>query len=501
MLTLTTITLLATCSLAQPALSAHPQQETQTAFLEASGEARLAPSLETVDAQGISTDLHFLASDELQGRDSPSEGLRVAARYIRSRLQRLKFEPGAAEGYFYEYSLPYVSIREPDSHAKVELTEGPRRLEPGVDYFFHPYTLRNGEASGEVVFCGRGETSDFTEAEVSDRWALVYDSDLRWRKRQMDAAQAGAVGLLIMPAPDYEGEPYSAKYGHWMERMREKRISRGRRPSGRSLQTNYVTQAVAQMLFGAEEAPPVGTLLPVRFHEERHVTGGDDKITLENVCGFWPGQDPELSREVIIISAHYDHVGVGSDGEVYNGADDNGSGTCSLLALADALKAYGPMSRSVLLMWVSAEEKGLLGSKAWCKDPWLPEGCSPIANVNIDMIGRNAPDQLLITPTQERPEYNGLVRLAERAAPLEGFPQLKSCDDYWGRSDHKNFANILNIPVAFLFSDVHEDYHQPSDTPDKVDCDKIRRATRLVLRMLDGMQDPDMDLNAESFPR
>jgi Zn-dependent M28 family amino/carboxypeptidase len=215
----------------------------------------------------------------------------------------------------------------------------------------------------------------------------------------------------------------------------------------------------------------------------------------ENVCGFFPGSDPVLAREVIVVSAHYDHVGYGGTGQIHNGADDNGSGTCGLMALAEALTVHGRMRRSILLMWVSGEEKGLWGSKAWTENPYLPEGCKAIANINIDMIGRNEPDKLMITPTAALGEsYNGLVRLAEKVAPLEGFPRLLSCDTYWERSDHVNFARNLKIPVAFLFSDIHEDYHKPTDDPEKIDCDKIRRVVRTVLRMLDGLQDEKLDL-------
>jgi Zn-dependent M28 family amino/carboxypeptidase len=162
------------------------------------------------------------------------------------------------------------------------------------------------------------------------------------------------------------------------------------------------------------------------------------------------------------------------------------------MAIAEALTAYGPMRRSVLLLWVSGEEKGLLGSKAWTLDPTLPEGMRAVCNLNIDMIGRNPSDYLLITPTRQHPAYNGLTRMAERHAPLEGFPRLGGCDEYWRRSDHMNFSDQLGVPVAFLFSDVHEDYHQPSDTWDKIDFDKIRRVSRLVVRMLDALQGMDL---------
>ena len=222
-------------------------------------------------------------------------------------------------------------------------------------------------------------------------------------------------------------------------------------------------------------------------------TAGGETFEAENVCGWWPGSDPVLRKEAIVISAHYDHVGT-RDRQIYNGADDNASGSAGLLALAEGLAAYGPMRRSVLLLWVSGEEKGLLGSDAWARSPWLPGQSRAVANVNIDMIGRNAPDKLLITPTAALPQHNGLVRLADRLAPDEGFGPLGSCDEYWFRSDHASFSQHLEIPVTFLFADVHEDYHEPTDTADKVDFDKIRRVMRLVLAMLDGLQGDSLDI-------
>jgi Zn-dependent M28 family amino/carboxypeptidase len=223
------------------------------------------------------------------------------------------------------------------------------------------------------------------------------------------------------------------------------------------------------------------------------VRTGSGEFALENVCALWPGNDPKLAHEVVIVSAHYDHVGL-EGGKVHPGADDNGSGSMGLLALAEALVEYGPLRRSVLLLWVSGEEKGLWGSAAWTKAPTLSEGQRAICNLNIDMIGRNAPDYLLITPTRKLPHFNGLTRLAEELAPLEGFPRLGSADDYWERSDHRNFAVNLGIPVAFLFSDVHADYHRPTDTVEKIDNDKVRRVARLVLRMLDALQEDELKL-------
>ena len=340
------LVLLASAALGSLAYALAPQgplgdERARAASARNESEA-LVRALDSIQAGNIRADLHFIASDEMGGRDTPSSGLRKAARYIRARLQRLRFRPaGDAGSFFHEYELE----------------------EPGS-----PEDGENEEEEG-----------------------------------------------------------------------------------------------------GEEEGP----------------------VIVENVCGLWPGSDPVLSQEVLIVSAHYDHVGTHDD-VIYNGADDNGSGTCGLLAIAEALAAHGPLKRSVLLLWVSGEEKGLLGSAAWTKDPTLPEGLEPVADLNIDMIGRNAPDYLLITPSRDHTAYNGLTRMAEEHAPLEGFSELGSCDDYWYRSDHINFDQQLEIPVAFLFSDIHEDYHQPTDTVEKIDYDKIRRVSRLVVRMLDALQGMDL---------
>ena len=120
------------------------------------------------------------------------------------------------------------------------------------------------------------------------------------------------------------------------------------------------------------------------------------------------------------------------------------------------------------------------------------EGMRAVANLNIDMIGRNAPDSLLITPTREHTAYDFLTEIAEACAPLEGFPELGNADAYWSRSDHANFSRNLGIPVAFLFTDVHDDYHRPTDTVEKIDYDKMRRVTRMVMRMLAALQGDEL---------
>jgi Zn-dependent M28 family amino/carboxypeptidase len=116
-----------------------------------------------------------------------------------------------------------------------------------------------------------------------------------------------------------------------------------------------------------------------------------------------------------------------------------------------------------------------------------------VANINIDMIGRNPPDKLLLTPTSNHKAYNGMAKIAEQCAAKEGFPQLGSADSFWNRSDHINFSK-MGLPTAFLFSGIHEDYHKETDTIEKIDFDKIRRITRIVVRMLAELQTDELNL-------
>jgi hypothetical protein len=493
------LALLATLApLAPCALIAAPLHPTPATRPDASLEAALA----TVTADKVSADLHFIASDDLGGRDTPSDGLRVAARFIRARLQRLGWHPGAQDGYFFTYKLANQQIDEAGTSASVARDGQRVDLKFGSDYFFHYSGVTTAETSGGVLFCEDGQAAQFEGRDLNGKWALCFDSGserVSSRSRQTAAKKAGAVGVIVTPGPDYKDQDYEVRYADYAARARRPSV-RPPAPNERwepPFPTVYLTAKAAERVFalaraGTPDAPlKPGQELSVVFTDKRREVGEGGMIEVENVCGWWPGSDPELRREVMIVSAHYDHVGTDKNGVVFNGADDNGSGTCGLLAIAEALSLRGPLARSVMLIWVSGEEKGLWGSEAWTRNPWLPDGASPVCDINIDMIGRNAPDKLLITPTRDRKEdFNGLVKLAEELAPLEGFPKLGSCDEYWYRSDHMNFAKHLKIPVTFLFSDVHEDYHKSTDDPDKIDYDKIRRVVRLVLRMLDGMAQP-----------
>ena len=211
----------------------------------------------------------------------------------------------------------------------------------------------------------------------------------------------------------------------------------------------------------------------------------------ENVVAFLKGS--EKPDEILVISSHYDHVGVNDKGEVYNGADDDGSGTVGILEIAEAfVKAskdgYTP-KRSILFLNVTGEEKGLVGSKYYTDEPIFPLA-NTVANLNIDMIGR-------IDPAHEGDEnYVYLIGSDKLSTDLHNLSEevnkkyinldldYKYNDEndpnrFYYRSDHYNFAKN-NIPIIFYFNGTHADYHRVTDTPDKIEYDLLAKRAKLV---------------------
>lgn len=211
----------------------------------------------------------------------------------------------------------------------------------------------------------------------------------------------------------------------------------------------------------------------------------------ENVLAFIEGS--EMPEEVLVISAHLDHVGMDKDGNVYNGADDDGSGTVALLEIAEAFKkakdaGVGP-KRSILLLHVTGEEKGLYGSKYYTEHPVYPLE-NTIANLNIDMIGRNDDDHIndndyvyLIGSkmlSQELHEVSAAINKKYFNMNLDyRYDAPNDPNKFYYRSDHYNFAKN-NVPVIFYFNGVHQDYHRITDTPDKINYPLLTKRTRLI---------------------
>jgi Zn-dependent M28 family amino/carboxypeptidase len=190
-----------------------------------------------------------------------------------------------------------------------------------------------------------------------------------------------------------------------------------------------------------------------------------------NVVGVIEGNDPKLKSEYIVIGAHYDHLGRGgssslapNSSDVHHGADDNASGTAGMLELARIFsRQRGQLRRSLVFIAFSAEESGLIGSKAYVKNPGAPLA-DTVAMLNMDMIGRMKGNMLTVGGVGTSPEFRKLV---ESLNPASGGFALRLSEDGFGPSDHSSFY-AKQIPVLFFFSGTHEDYHKPSDTADKI---------------------------------
>ena len=240
-----------------------------------------------------------------------------------------------------------------------------------------------------------------------------------------------------------------------------------------------------------------------KVKSERHICKCDDcdlaffkrifksnqTIRGENVLGYIEGSD--LKEELLIITAHYDHLGK-HDSLIFNGADDDASGVSAALEIAEAFmlakkEGNGPR-RSILIMPVSGEEKGLLGSRYYTDNPIYPLE-NTVANLNIDMIGRlddwhdNGNYVYLIGSDRLSYDLHNLnEKINDEYIEIDLDYRFNDKDDpnrYYYRSDHYNFAKN-DIPVIFYFNGVHEDYHKPSDTIEKIDFDKINTITRLI---------------------
>jgi hypothetical protein len=226
-----------------------------------------------------------------------------------------------------------------------------------------------------------------------------------------------------------------------------------------------------------------------------------------NVVGLLEGSDPALKGEFVVFSAHMDHVGVGApvNGDsIYNGADDNASGTAAVLALAEAFaRGKERPRRSLIFLSVSGEERGLWGSAYFASHPPVPID-SIVAALNIDMIGRNWRDTIVAIGK----EHSDLGAKVDSVAAQLPELRMSPIDDPWPneqfyfRSDHYNFAR-RGVPVLFFFSGVHGDYHAPDDEPDKIDFEKETRVVRLLYNF--GMHIANADArptwNPESYRR
>jgi hypothetical protein len=476
-----------------------------------------------ITAEGLKKHLYILASDEYEGRETGTTGQRKAAGYISSYFYELGL-PAIGESNTYYQQIAYTA----ENWDQINLAVNKKGFRHLWDYVSFPATNADADTRefSEVVFLGYGiddnRYSDYKDVDVKGKIVLAYMGEpmredsvywitgsrqmtewsADWRLKLKAARKWGAAGILLI-----DGQ-IQQTIGEQRRKLLSPgfRIGRGEEPEKHYANNAFISPGIAQEIMGKRLKKVVkardrisATGKPQSVVLKTNLVLTQDKRTRqiigENVLGYIEGSDPKLKDELIIVTAHFDHLGKkGKD--IYRGADDNASGTSTVMEIARALaqakeQGHGPR-RSVLCMLVSGEEKGLLGSKYYVENPIFPLE-NTVANVNVDMIGRtdekyaDNPRYIYVIGSDrlssELHEIN--ERMNEQYVNIALDYTYNDPNDpnrYYERSDHYNFAE-RGIPAIFYFSGEHEDYHQPTDTADKILFDKMEEVGRLIFHV------------------
>ncbi|MFL6467430.1 MAG: M28 family peptidase [Pyrinomonadaceae bacterium] len=480
---------------------------------------------EGVTAEQLSNYLYFVASDAMGGRDTPSQGLDVTAEFIRMNLQKWGFKPAGDEGTFFQrIALGSETV----DTAKTTFSIGGTAYKLGDDFV---RITGSGSADGKLVFGGSGwmvkaknldglsgidvtgKIVVFAPTSFSPRFPVpqpsgVTQEDLKgtrgidWADPIANATAKGAKAVIIIAPPATQSNwgrirGLGGRGNLYPEKLRPTTAA------GPSIPVLLVSQPVGDAIFASESGDRASsTVFSMAKNATTNVAVNKDTVWTQNVVAVWEGSDPILKNEMVAIGAHYDHVGTnlnapGSD-KIWNGADDDGSGTVAVLSIAEALsKAQSRPKRSVLFVWHCGEEKGLWGSDYFNRFPTV-DIKNVIAQLNIDMIGRSkkdgdtnpknknltGPNAIYVIGSEMMSSTLGAITKGANSSYLNltydyKYDDPKDTNRFFFRSDHFHYAQN-GIPITFWFDGEHEDYHQPGDSPDKIDYDKMEKISRTI---------------------
>ncbi|UII33497.1 M28 family peptidase [Fulvivirga ulvae] len=450
---------------------------------------------ETITKDDLYDYLSILASDALEGRETGERGQKMAAAFIRDHFEEIGLQPPVKEGEKMSYYQPVELYKNTPGEIYVKVKNN--RYDNFKQVVFYGSADTGKEVSTEIVFAGNGTPSDYEQVDVKDKAVLVLVNNIQASQGAIEAAtKNGATTVFIASATtDEEFAGLASQFKGWLsggsltlEKPKNDGMGSG---------VFFVSPTVINDIFNTplsklkEIAENPDKLKKVKTSKAAFKTEQKtEMVNTENVLGYLEGTDKK--DELVVITAHYDHIGRQGD-KINNGADDDGSGTSAVMELAEAFvkakeEGNGPR-RSMLFMLVTGEEKGLLGSAYYAAHPVFPLE-NTIVDLNIDMIGRIDPEH------KDNPNYVYLVgsnRLSTELHEIsekvnETYTQFdldytyndeNHPDRIYYRSDHWNFAKN-NVPIIFYFNGVHEDYHQPSDTIDKINFEMLTKRSKLV---------------------
>lgn len=510
------------------AMACHTSQNT------GSGVVKKAPKVveytptsfaESITETDLKKHLYTYASDAFEGRETGQPGQKKAIEYLQSEYERMDVSAARNNGdYFQEVSLEISQV--PSGSLTIN----------GKKYLLGEHFLTFAKAEGKfdnIVYAAYGiedgTYSDYKGLDVSDKLVLIKSGEPQnadgtytlsgsivkstWSnmseslgKRVEIALKKGAKGVL------YFDEGNFARFKSRFEYMKTNDSGRMQLAADDNgtffnfIIDSTLANAVLPNITTDSEPKELSVAVAINIKSE------NKKIESENVVAFIKGAvKPD---EYLVISSHLDHIGITADGEINNGADDDGSGTVAVLEIAEAFKkaveAGQRPKRSIVFLHVTGEEKGLLGSRYYTDiDPIFPLE-KTVANLNIDMIGRIDPKR-----TGER-NYIYLIGSDKLSTDLHQlsesvnnehtqidldytFNDENDPNRFYYRSDHYNFAKN-NIPIIFYFNGTHEDYHRPGDTPDKINYDLLENRARLIFYTAWEIANRDQRLMVDKIP-
>jgi len=539
---LSTVLVLIT-ALAIPLPASYAQRKNQPAKAALASIASQR-GVDTITAAELKDYLSFIASDEMEGRDTPSRGLDTTAKFLAMNLSRWGFKPAGDDGSFFQRIALRRDYLE-KAETRVQLND--QTLILGEDYI--PYS-RPANISASLVFAGSGwfvkskNIDAYKGIDAKGKIAIVFSppdglprgitrADLIGKRGEdyMTASEyaqkQGAVGLVIIP--DFQ---YLANWDRNRTRLTERgliRVEKFQTSPVPLVSSNPLTDLgllpeivaaprLANALFQGERQSATAIFdsiysgkVPDSFelNPEKQLSLTikikSEALATQNVVAVFEGSDSVLKDEYVALGAHYDHVGIGlpvNGDAIYNGADDDGSGTTALLTMAEALaKAPKRPKRSVLFVWHAGEEKGLWGSRYFTNYPTVPLE-KIVTQINIDMIGRSKKegDTNIRNADLSGPNEVYVIGSKMMSTELGELTEIVNKDylnitfnyryddptdpnRFFFRSDHYNYAK-KGIPIVFFFDGVHEDYHRPGDSVDKIDFQKMEKVTRTVYMLL-----------------
>jgi hypothetical protein len=451
----------------------------------------------TITSEDLKERLSVLASDEYEGRETGKKGQKMAAKYISGKFKEFGLEAPVDGSYYQSFDLTESSI------GSLYFRRDDEKKMGFEDFIYYSRSETAGEEYVKIVKAG---ADDAMSAKYKGAYVAYTVEKLGGLEERIKVAkEAGAVGFVVVITNDDEFGSVLGRYGPYL-----KRPSLGLKQRDNASDKMIIAdKKLTAWMFGkAFDEIVAGESTTVVFNADYL----DKPIGTENVLGYLKGS--EKPDELVIVTSHYDHIGVGEDGQINNGADDDGSGTTSVLELAQAFtlaaaKGKGP-KRSMLFMTVTGEEKGLLGSFYYTENPIFPLA-NTITNLNIDMVGRvddahkDKPNYVYVIGSDKLSQelHDLSEQINKNTVNIEldyTYNDENDPNRFYYRSDHYNFAKN-NIPIIFYFNGTHPDYHKPTDTIEKINFDVMQKRAQLVFYTAWEVANRDKKITADKLDK